>query len=140
MEEGGDGVEAAGCQMNTNLVRVLFLIAGLYDFSIGLAFLTSGHQIFNEASVPHPNHWGYIQFAALLLCTFGIMFFAVALRPWSNRNLIPYGVLLKASYVGIVSYYWATSTVPTLFKPFAIIDAIMLVLFIAAYWSLRKTG
>jgi hypothetical protein len=126
--------------MSPTVIRLLFLIAALYDFFIGLAFLTSGPQIFDEASVPHPNHWGYIQFAALLLMTFGLMFLAVALRPHSNRNLIPYGILLKASYVGVVAKYWVTSGVPMLFKPFAIVDALMLVLFIIAYRALRKSG
>ncbi len=126
--------------MNTTAIRVIFLIAGLYDFFIGLAFLVSGPQIFDATSVPHPNHWGYIQFAALLLMTFGLMFFAIAVRPHGNRNLIPYGILLKASYVGIVSYYWATSAVPMLFKPFAVIDALMLFLFVTAYRSLSSSA
>jgi hypothetical protein len=124
--------------MNLIAVRALFAVAGAYDFLIGLAFLGSGPQIFEAASVPQPNHWGYIQFAALLLITFGCLFFTVATRPRENRNLIPYGVLLKASYVGIVSYYWATSGVPALFKPFAVIDALMLILFVAAWRSLGK--
>jgi hypothetical protein len=35
--------------------------------------------------------------------------------------------------VGLVLYYWVTSDCPTLFKPFAVIDAVMLVLFVPAY-------
>jgi hypothetical protein len=64
------------------------------------------------------------------------MFLAVAARPRANRNLIPFGVLLKLSYAGLVGYYWATASVPFLFVPFAVIDAIMLVLFLVAYWAL----
>ena len=42
-------------------------------------------------------------------------------------------MLLKVSYTGLVGYYWFTTNCPMLFKPFAIIDALMLVLFLAAY-------
>ena len=87
--------------------------------------------------MPPPGHWGYVQFAALLVATFGLMFLAVAARPQANRNLIPFGVLLKASYVGVVAYHGATGGVPGLFLPFAVIDAVMLVLFVAAYRALR---
>ena len=114
-------------------VRLLFTVAGLYDFIIGLVFLLFGPQLFNAAGVPQPNHWAYIYFGALLLVTFGIMFFTVANDPVANRNLIPFGMLLKLSYTGLVTYYWVTTDCPLLFKPFAIIDAVMLVLFFLAY-------
>jgi hypothetical protein len=119
--------------MTLPIVRLLFALAGAYDFLIGLAFLFFGPQIFHSTGVPHPNHWGYIQFGSLLLVIFGIMFFAVAYNPVANRNLIPYGMLLKLSYTGLVAYYWITTDCPLLFKPFAVIDAVMFVLFFLAY-------
>jgi hypothetical protein len=119
--------------MTLSTVRLLFAIAGLYDFIIGILFLFFGPQLFETAGVPQPNHWGYIQFGSLLLVTFGIMFFAVAYDPVANRNLIPYGMLLKLSYTGLVTYYWVTTDCPLLFKPFAFIDAVMFVLFLVAY-------
>ena len=119
--------------MTLSMVRLLFLIAGLYDFLIGLTFLIFGPQLFDTTGVPHPNHWAYIHFGSLLLIIFGTMFFAVAHDPVANRNLIPYGMLLKLSYTGLVTYYWVTTDCPLLFKPFAIIDALMFVLFLLAY-------
>jgi hypothetical protein len=119
-------------------VRVVFAIASLYDFVIGLAFLFFGPRLFEAAGVPQPNHWGYIQFGALLLIIFGIMFFAVARDPIANRNLMPYGMLLKLSYTGLVAYYWVTADCPMLFKPFAVIDAIMFVLFHLAYFGVAR--
>jgi len=53
--------------------------------------------------------------------------------PVANRNLIPYGMLVKLSYTGLVAYYWTTTDCPLLSKPFAIIDALMFVLFLLAY-------
>jgi hypothetical protein len=119
--------------MSISTIRKLFVIAGVYDFAIGLAFLIFGPQLFAFAGVPQPNHWGYIQFGSLILTVFGMMFFAVAYDPVTNRNLIPYGMLLKLSYTGLVTYYWVTTDCPLLFKPFAIIDALMFVVFYLAY-------
>jgi hypothetical protein len=121
-------------------MRILFGVAGAYDVIIGAAFLGFGPQLFEAAGVPPPNHWGYLQFAALLLVVFGVMFLVIAGDPPANRNLIPYGILLKLSYVGVVAYYWASTDVPMLFKPFAVIDAIMLVLFLIAYRTLAQPG
>ena len=86
------------------LARFGFVIAGLYDFVIGLVFLFAGASIFKAAGVPAPNHWAYSQFASLLLLVFGTMFFAIAADPIANRNLIPFGMLLKLSYTGLVAY------------------------------------
>ena len=124
--------------MSLASTRLLFTVAGAYDFIIGAAFLGFGPQLFEATSVPQPNHWGYLQFGALMLMIFGLMFFAVASNPVANRNLIPYGILLKLSYVAIVTYYWVSTDVPLLFKPFAVIDAVMLVLFVIAYRGLAQ--
>ena len=126
--------------MTMTLIRLLFAVAGLYDLLIGLAFVGFGPQIFDAAGVPPVNHWAYLQFGSLLLVIFGIMFFAVAYAPQANRNLIPYGMLLKLSYTGLVVYYAFTQDVPMLFKPFAVIDATMFVLFALAYYRLSLTG
>jgi hypothetical protein len=124
--------------MRVTWVPVIFAVAGVYDLALGLGFFAVGPLVFEAAGVPPPNHWGYVQFAALLVATFGLMFLAVAARPLANRNLIPYGVLLKLSYVGVITFHWATGGVPWLFKPFAVIDAVMLIAFLAAYQVLRR--
>ena len=121
--------------MTLSNIRILFLVAGLYDFIIGLAFLLFGVALFNQTGVPLPSHWGYIQFASLMLLIFGVMFLAVSFNPVANRNLIPYGVMLKISYSGLVGYYWITSGCPMLFKPFFFIDLLMLAGFVMAYFS-----
>ena len=43
--------------MTLSMVRLLFVIAGLYDFVIGLTFLFFGAQLFDAAGVPQPMHW-----------------------------------------------------------------------------------
>lgn len=118
--------------MSLPMVRLVFSIAGIYDLAIGIAFLLFGAQIFERAGVPPPNHWAYLHFSALMLIIFGLAFLAVAANPVANRNIIPYGILLKISYVGLVAFYFFTSGCPMLFQPFAVIDAVMLILFVAA--------
>ncbi len=117
-------------------IRVLFFVSALYDLILGAAFLFAGARLFEQFSVPLPAHWGYIHFCCLMLMIFGLMFLAVAVSPRGNRHLIPFGILLKASYVGVTGYYWLNGGVPDVFKPFLVIDALMLMLFAWAWVSL----
>jgi len=114
-------------------IRLLFSIAGVYDFGIGLAFLFFGPQLFETFGVPPANHWGYIQFGSLMLVIFGIMFFAVAYDPVANRNLMLYGMMLELSYTALIAYYWVSMDCPLMFKPFAVIDALMFIFFLLVY-------
>jgi len=118
------------------VISGLFAIAALYDGLLGAAFLFSASRVFRWFDVPPPNHPGYVQFPAALLIIFAVMFIAVAIHPTRHRNLIPYGILLKAAYCGVVFYHWFIGGIPGMWKPFAILDLIFLVLFIAAYMNL----
>ena len=116
-------------------IRVIFWIAGAYDFLLGLAFLVAGGPLMERFHVLPPHHVGYVQFPALLLMVFGLMFFAVAAAPYRNHNLIPYGVLLKASYSVVVIGHWLDAGVEDLWKSFAVLDLVWLVLFA---WAWRR--
>lgn len=69
----------------------------------------------------------------------GLMFFSVAVDPRGNRNLIPYGIMLKIACRGVVFGYWFASGLPTLWKPFAFLDAGFVLLFFRA-WRLLGIG
>ena len=120
-------------------VRTLFWIAGAYDGAIGLAFLLAPAALFARFGVTPPNHYGYVRFPAALLVIFGLMFFAVAADPRGNRNLIPYGILLKLAYCGVVFGYWIESGLPGMWKPFAFFDALFAVLFFLAWRQLGSS-
>ncbi len=66
------------------------------------------------------------------------MFLAVAKDPTANRNLIPYGILLKVSYCGVVFYHWFRTGIPAMWKPFAIFDLVFIALFIWTYVTLPQ--
>jgi hypothetical protein len=119
-------------------VSWLFIVAALYDGILGLVFLLAGGDVFAWYNVTPPNHFGYVQFPGALLIVFGLMFLAVARNPAANRNLVPYGIMLKISYCGVVFYYWLRSGIPNMWKPFAICDLVFLILFVWAYSALSR--
>jgi hypothetical protein len=123
--------------MNASRATILFAIAAVYDGVLGVAFLLFPAALYERFGVVPPNHWGYVDFAAAILVIFAMMFIQVARDPRSNRNLIPYGVLLKVAYCGVVFRYWFAVDLPNLWKPFAVADVAFAVLFVWAYVALK---
>ena len=115
------------------LVRVLYVVASLYDLVLGLAFIVAAPAIFSAAGIVPPNHWGYVHFAAGLLVVFALMFLSIARQPVENRNLVVYGILLKVCYVLTVCWHWYAGGIPAMWKYFAVVDALFGVAF---FWSL----
>jgi hypothetical protein len=120
------------------LIKLLFIIAALYDGILGIIFLAASGRVFEAYGVTPPNHPGYVQFPAVLLLVFAIMFAVIARDPIHNRRLIPYGILLKLAYCGVVFLHWFDGGIPGMWKPFAIFDLIFLVLFSLAFTALGK--
>ena len=119
-------------------ITLLFAIAAIYDGILGLLFFLAPGYVFDRWEIEPPNHFGYIQFPALLLVMFGVMFAQIACNPVRYRKLIPYGIWLKISYCGLAFWYWARTDIPVIWKPFAIADFVMLVLFVWCYQALGK--
>jgi hypothetical protein len=104
-------------------MRILFYIAAAYDGILGLVFLAAPLWAFETFAVTPPNHPGYVQFPAALLLVFALMFLRIARDPPAERDLIPYGILLKLAYCSVVTAYWLTGGVPDIWKPFVLADA-----------------
>lgn len=118
-----------------SVIPPLFVLAALYDGILGLAFLLQPGVVFARFGVTPPNHFGYVQFPAALLIVFALMFLAIARDAEANRNLIPFGILLKVSYCAVVFGYGFTTGIPAMWKPFAVADLVFIVLFA---WALRS--
>ena len=123
---------------NLRWITLLFYVAAAYDGILGVTFIFSPFSIFSWFNVTPPNHPGYIHFPAALLIVFAIMFINIARAPIHNRNLIPYGILLKVSYCSVVFGHWFFGGVPAMWKPFAVFDVIFGLLFLWAYLSLKS--
>jgi len=91
--------------MSIKWIKLLFAASGIYDALLGAAFLLFGLALFRIAGVTPPNHIGYIQFPALLLILFGIMFLQIAKDPTGRREWIPYGMGLKFAF-----FEWCSGT------------------------------
>lgn len=122
---------------NKALIFLLFFAAAVYDGALGAAFLVFPQRLFERFQVTPPNHYGYVQFPAAILIIFALMFLAIAFRPAANKNLIPYGILLKVAYSGVVFAWWFTSGLPNLWKPFAVCDVLFAIAFLMAAVALR---
>lgn len=118
-------------------IRRLYVVAAAYDGLLGLLFLVAGARVFAWTGITPPNHWGYVDFAAGILVIFGLMFLQIARDPVKFQVLIPYGVLLKACYVGTVGWHWLDQGLPDLWKYFAGADVVFAVLFLISLRALK---
>ena len=123
--------------MKIDWIKTTLYTTGIYDGVLGVVFLFFGMQMFDLFGVTRPNHVGYIQFPALLLIVFGIMFLNIARDPKKFRSMIWYGMGLKASYFGVVFYHLMGEGLPSMWVPFAVIDVVFFVLMFAAWRTLR---
>jgi hypothetical protein len=124
--------------MKEQWLRPLFLLAAAYDGILGLAFIFAPASIFAMYGVEPPNHMAYVQFPAMLLVLFAIMFYQIAMNPVGNRNLILYGCGLKVSYCSLAFWYMFTTSIPSMWVPWAYADLVFLVLFILSWRSIRS--
>jgi len=123
--------------MNVKWIRTLFVTVALYESLLGLAFFFFARGIFEIFEVEPPNHFAYVEFSALLLLIFAAMFVRIACDPLKNRDLIPYGIALKAAYCGMAFWYQLTQGIPSMWIPWAWMDLAFLLLFVMAWRSTR---
>lgn len=124
--------------MNLQLTKGLFLLAGLYDAVLAIIFLLYPAEIFAFYEVTPPNHWAYIQFPALLLIVFAIMFFRISTDPVKHRELILYGCGLKAAYAGTAFWHDFNQGISSMWIPWAWMDLAFLIVFILIWLSLGR--
>ncbi len=116
-------------------LRLLFLIAGIYDLVLGIAFFVAFGRIFEIFGISPPGHPTYVQFPALLMVLFGLMFLQVSRDPHRYRMFIPYGIGLKAAFSGLAFWYHFTEGVPFMWLPLATIDLLFMIAFVAAWFG-----
>lgn len=118
---------------NDKFSRFLFSSACIYDGLLGIFYFIMPRQVYDWLGAILPNHIAYVQFPALLLIVFAIMFFNIARDPHGNRHLFIYGILMKLSFSIVVIIHWIDGTITDMWKPMALIDLLFAVLFYFAY-------
>ncbi len=127
--------------MKQNYYRGLFLIAGLYDFILGVGFLFFYKQIFYFTGMNLPENPAYLTFCAVLIMLFGILLFMIYYDLNNSRRMIIYSVLIKFGYVSTVLYYYflvGKDYVDAPFLIFAGFDFIFAILFLESLKFVRK--
>jgi hypothetical protein len=124
--------------MSVKWIKPLFIVSGIYDLVLGAAFLLFSHAVFARAGVALPDNTAYLHFPALLILLFAVMYLRIAGDPQGRRELIPYGMGLKVAYIVTVFWHQLHGGMPSLWIPWAWADLVFLLLFIAAWRSLKK--
>ncbi len=111
--------------------RAFFLVAGLYDALLGLAFLLAGETILTAVGMKLPPHIAYIHLSAIFIVVQGLSYLLVYRDAWSNLGIVWVGVAYKASYAALAFYYLATGQLPSqFFIPWAVFDVGFMVGFV----------
>lgn len=113
-----------------SLYKSLFLVAGLYDFILGLIFFLFYVSIYKYFGITLPNHPEYVQAPALFIAILGIMFFYVYRNMYKNVDMVKIGILSKAAYSGLAFYHYFFTSLPVIFVIFAWFDLAFLILFV----------
>ncbi|MGE0459802.1 MAG: hypothetical protein AB7Q16_00380 [Vicinamibacterales bacterium] len=123
--------------MSIAQIKGLFLLAAAYDGILAVIAVLFARPLFQWFGVEAPNHYGYVQFPALLLLVFAAMFLRISQDPVRFAELIPFGVGLKAAYCAVVFWNQMTGSVPSMWVPWAWVDLAFLALFLVARRSLK---
>ncbi len=123
-----------------SLYRGLFLVAGLYDFILGLVFFFFYIWLYGHFGITLPNHPEYVQAPALFIVILGVMFFYVYRNMYKNVDMVKIGILSKAAYSGLAFYHYHFTSLPVIFVVFAWFDLAFLVLFVMFLRFVRVSG
>jgi hypothetical protein len=83
--------------------RAFFLVAGLYDALLGLAFLVAGESILTNLGMALPPHIAFIHLSAIFIVVQGLSYLLVFRDPLANLGIVWVGVAYKASYAATMA-------------------------------------
>lgn len=101
--------------------RMLFLVAGLYNFGLAIFFLITN---------PLGADFSLVHFAVAMLLVFGILFCNLAMNPVRYKKLLPYAILRNLAYCGLAGWYFHKAKLPLVWLIPGVADAVFLLLFI----------
>jgi hypothetical protein len=110
--------------------RNLFLIAAIYDFVLGVAFLFFYEPVYSYFNIALPVYPIYLQMAAAFVFAMGVGYYFIFKNLYRNIDLVKLGVAYKVVYSSLVGYFYFTGLANIVFFWFALFDAVFLVLFV----------
>ena len=115
--------------------RWYFLVAAVYDITLGVAFMVAGETILDSIGMELPPHIAYIQLAAVFVFVQGLSYLLPWRNAWANEGVVWVGVAYKGFYAALAAWYLVQDMLPsTFFIPWAIVDLGFMVGFL---WFLR---
>ena len=108
----------------------VFLVASLYDLILGIIFLTMYKAVYSYFNIALPTYPMYLQMSAAFVFAIGVGYYFVYRNMYRNIDLIKLGVVYKATYSIVASYFYFIGIAHVLFFWFVIFDVIFLVLFV----------
>lgn len=120
--------------------RLLFVVAAVYDFGLGVLYLLAWRWIFAWCGIAPPNHPSYVQFAAATIAIFGIGFGMVAAAPQRNRDIIKLGILFKLAFGGMVVRYLFSEPVAPMWVAYGFCDLVFAAAFAVALRAIPPGG
>lgn len=109
--------------------KILFLIAAIYDFILGILFFFFYKSIFNFLNIQIPDYPQYLQMSAAFVIAMGIGYYFVYRNMYRNIDLVKLGIVYKFAYSATVIYFYFINLAPILFLWFAILDIIFIIFF-----------
>ncbi len=123
----------------------LFLIAAIYDISLGIIFTFFHGFVFELFQIPEkkPEFGGYVSLIGAFLFVIGVAYYLIYrgdLR--KNRDLIMVGTLYKLSYSSLAFYFLAIGNYPHIIfiALFGVCDLIFFVLMMECLIYTIKTA
>ena len=101
--------------MREKYYRILFLVAAIYDISLGVIFTFFYGAAFNLLCISEklPEYGGYISLIGAFLFVIGTAYYLIYRGDLKqNIELIKVGALYKLAYCAIVFFYSAIGSIP----------------------------
>ena len=123
-------------EMTMTFAKWVFRIAGIYGLLVLAPMYFAENQISRDfpPAITHPEH--YYGFIGVAL-TWQVLFLVLSTDPVRYRMMILPAFLEKATYSIAVAWLFAQQRVAGIVFGFAMVDAILGVLFLLAFW---RTG
>ena len=120
--------------------EVVFLVASIYDFVLGFLFFLFYKPIYAFFNITLPVYPMYLQMAAGFVFAMGVAYYFVYKNMYRNMDLVKLGVVYKAVYGGLASYFYFADLANVVFFWFAILDLVFLLLFVWFLVYAKKDG